>query len=94
MQGAGHRSRLAGRWDTLGAVRTGNTLMVLGLGLVLLGALVRFVPGLFSWFGHLPGDVRVEGENSRLYVPLTSMVLVSVAVTLVLNLVAWFLRQR
>lgn len=58
------------------------------------GALVRFAPSLFSWFGNLPGDIRIEGENSRVYIPITSMILVSVALTLVVNLVGVLLRDR
>lgn len=75
-------------------MRIGNLLMLLGAGLLLVGALVRYVPGLFSWFGHLPGDITIEGENSRVFIPLTSMILVSVAVTLIANLVAALFRDR
>jgi hypothetical protein len=75
-------------------VRTGNVLMLIGAGLLVIGALVRFAPGLFSWFGYLPGDIYVEGENSRIFIPITSMIVVSVALTLIVNLVGWFLRDR
>ena len=72
----------------------GNVLMLIGAGLIVVGALVRFAPDLFSWFGHLPGDIYVEGENSRIFIPITSMIVVSVALTLIVNLVGWFLRDR
>jgi hypothetical protein len=75
-------------------MRTGNILMVVGLGLLIVGALVRFFPGAFAWFGHLPGDIRIEGENSTVFIPLTSMLLVSVALTVIVNLVGGFLRDR
>jgi uncharacterized protein HemY len=68
--------------------------MLIGVCVVLVGALVRFAPGLFSWFGHLPGDVRIEGDNSRVFIPITSMIVVSIALTLVVNAVAWVLRNR
>ena len=68
--------------------------MVIGACVVLVGALVRFAPGLFSWFGHLPGDVRIESENSRVLIPITSMIVVSIVLTLVVNAVAWLLRNR
>jgi hypothetical protein len=42
-------------------------------------------PGL-AWFGRLPGDLRFEGERTRFYLPITSMVVVSVILTVVLNL--------
>ena len=49
---------------------------------------------LWPWLGklplgRLPGDIRLEGENWRLYFPLTSMVLVSLLITLVL----WLFRR-
>lgn len=75
-------------------MRIGNLLITIGAGVLILGALVRFTPGLFTWFGNLPGDIKMEGENSRVFIPITSMIVVSIALTLVVNLVAWFLRDR
>lgn len=75
-------------------MRLANLLMTIGAGLVVLGALLRFVPGLFSWFGNLPGDISFEGENSRVYIPITSMIVVSVLLTVIVNLAGWILRDR
>lgn len=76
------------------AVRLGNLLMLIGGGVVIVGALLRFAPGLFSWFGHLPGDINIQGENSRVFIPITSMVVISVALTIIVNLVGWVFRDR
>lgn len=65
-----------------------------GLGLALLGVLVVYVPGLFSWFGNLPGDIKVETEDSRVFIPITSMIVVSVALTIVVNVVGSFFSNR
>ncbi|CAM3246517.1 DUF2905 domain-containing protein [Corallococcus sp. ZKHCc1 1396] len=65
----------------------GLTLVVAGLGLVVVGLLVW--AGAFSWFGRLPGDIRVESGHTRFFAPLTSMLLVSV----LLSLGAWVLRR-
>lgn len=47
----------------------GKTLFLLGLGLMVLGALLWLGGGnLLGWFGRLPGDVRVERPGFRLYV--------------------------
>jgi hypothetical protein len=54
----------------------GNSLIFVGVGLVALGVLARL--GLLSWFGHLPGDIRIEGESVRIYVPIVSMLVLSV----------------
>jgi hypothetical protein len=69
-------------------------LMVVGGALVAIGALVRFFPGAFGWFGNLPGDIRLEGESSRVFIPITSMIVVSVVLTVVVNLVGGLFRDR
>lgn len=75
-------------------MRTGNVLMMIGAALLVVGALVRFFPGLFSWFGNLPGDIKIEGENSKVFIPITSMLLVSVGLTVIVNLVNSIFRDR
>jgi di/tricarboxylate transporter len=68
----------------------GMVLVVVGVVVVLLGLLVT--TGALSWFGRLPGDIRHDGPSSRVFIPITSMVLVSVVLTVVVNLVSRFLR--
>lgn len=68
--------------------------MVIGAGVLMVGALVRFAPGLFAWFGNLPGDIRLEGENSRVFIPITSMIVVSIGLTLIVNVFGWVFRDR
>ena len=58
----------------------------IGIGVVVLG-LVIWAGGL-AWFGNLPGDIRIQGENTRVFIPITSMLLVSVLLTIVLNVLA------
>ena len=48
--------------------------------------MLAWAPWLLSWFGRLPGDIRIEGERGRLFIPVTSMLLVSLAASLVLAL--------
>lgn len=64
----------------------GKLLMGLGGALLLVGALLQVAPGALSWFGRLPGDLRIETGNTRVFVPITSMVLVSLALSLLLQL--------
>jgi hypothetical protein len=68
----------------------GKLLMVLGLGLFALGLILSFAPGLLGWFGKLPGDIRIEDEGRFQFIPITSMIIVSLVLTLLLNL--WFRR--
>ena len=67
---------------------TGFAIVVAGVVIVLVGLLVW--TGALSWFGRLPGDIRVERPNVRMYVPITSMLLVSVVLSLVLAIVRRF----
>ncbi|MEZ4522869.1 MAG: DUF2905 domain-containing protein [Thermomicrobiales bacterium] len=62
-------------------------LIIIGFGLllVLLG-LVAMAGGL-SWFGRLPGDIRYESDNTRIYIPITSMILVSIVLSAVFAVV-------
>jgi uncharacterized membrane protein len=63
----------------------GLLIIFLGVLLILGGALVW--TGALSWFGHLPGDIRIESENVRIYIPFTSMILLSLALSLLLGVI-------
>jgi DUF2905 family protein len=67
----------------------GPLLVTLGVGLVLLGLLAW--SGALSWFGRLPGDIRIERDSVRIYFPFMSMLVVSVVLSLVFYLVRRFL---
>lgn len=62
-------------------------LVVTGLALAALGLLVWLVPGLSS-LGRLPGDLRIERPHLRVYVPVTSSILVSLVLTALFWLVS------
>lgn len=59
-------------------------LIIAGLGLVAIGLLVA--AGALSWFGRLPGDIRIERDGLRIYLPVVSMLIVSLVGSLVLDL--------
>lgn len=63
----------------------GKLLVFLGGLLLLLGLVLLYFPKLFSWFGHLPGDIRIEREGVRIYIPIVSSLLISLLITLLLN---------
>lgn len=62
----------------------GPLLVIAGIVLILVGLLVW--SGGLAWFGRLPGDIRIERETFRLYVPIVSMLLVSAVLSLILYL--------
>ena len=63
-------------------------LAIVGLGLVWVLAPSVGYPPPRVWLGRLPGDIRIEGENTRIYIPITTCLLLS----LVLTGVAWLIR--
>lgn len=63
----------------------GLLVVVAGVVVVLVG--VAIWSGALSWFGRLPGDIRIGGGRSRVFIPLTSGILLSVVLTVVVNLV-------
>jgi len=66
----------------------GPLLVGLGIAIVLVGLLVW--SGAFSWFGRLPGDVRIERDSLHVYVPIVSMLLISVVLSLLLYVIRRF----
>jgi hypothetical protein len=63
---------------------------------IMLGGIILFLLGgglyLASKFGlplgRLPGDIRIEGENGSFYFPVTTSILVSVVLSVLLNMIA------
>ena len=64
-------------------------IVLAGVALVLVGLAVW--SGALGWFGRLPGDIRIERDSVRIYIPLTSMLALSLVLSLVLYLVRRFL---
>ena len=63
----------------------GKALIVLG-GVILLVGVLLTVGGRVPWLGRLPGDFVVRRDSFTLYFPLATSILVSVALTIILNL--------
>jgi hypothetical protein len=66
----------------------GSVLITIGLGIALIGLLVSL--GGFGWFGRLPGDIRIERETVRIYIPFASMLVISLVVSLIFYLIRRF----
>ena len=64
-----------------------------GLVLFLIGGGVYFASKFGVPLGRLPGDIRIEGENGSYYFPLASSILMSILLTVVLNLISRFLQK-
>jgi hypothetical protein len=62
--------------------------------LIILGVVLLLAGLLWPWLGklglgRLPGDIAIERENFRLYFPITTSILISLAVSLILWLLTW-----
>ncbi len=68
-------------------------LMIGGVILFLIGGGIFLASKFGIPFGRLPGDIRIEGENGSFYFPITSSILVSVILTIILNIISRFLRK-
>ena len=69
--------------------RSTGLLVIAGGGFIIIVGLLIYSGGL-NWFGHLPGDIRYESGSVRVYIPIVSMLLVSLALTLIFNLLRRF----
>ena len=68
---------------------------------IMLGGIILFLVGGGLYhsakfglpLGRLPGDICIEGENGSFYFPITSSILVSVVLTILINVVVKFLKR-
>ncbi len=61
-------------------------IMIVGVLLFVLGAILHFAPWALNWFGKLPGDIRIESERGTIFIPVTSMVIISIVLTILINI--------
>jgi hypothetical protein len=66
----------------------GKILVGIGAIAVILGLILWFFGDKFTWFGNLPGDIKIEGDNVRFYAPITSMIIISIVLSIILSLIA------
>jgi uncharacterized membrane protein YsdA (DUF1294 family) len=68
-----------------------KTLGLLLLILAAVGLVVYFAGGsFFSWFGKLPGDLKVERENFSFYFPMTTMLVLSIVLSIIFKIILYF----
>jgi hypothetical protein len=64
----------------------GRILIITGIVLLAAGLLLTWAPGMLGWFGKLPGDIRIERPSGSVFIPITSSILISLLLTLIVNL--------
>jgi hypothetical protein len=71
----------------------GKLLVIVGAGIVVLGLLI-WAGGRIPFFGHLPGDISIQRPNGTIFIPFASCLLLSVVLTVLLNLLLFFFRRH
>jgi len=61
----------------------GNAIIYIGMGIVVIGLAYKF--GLLGWFGNLPGDIKYQNDNTSVFIPFTSMILISIVGSLIMR---------
>ena len=69
-------------------------IMIGGIVLFLIGGGVYLAAKFGLPLGRLPGDIRIEGENSSFYFPITTSILVSVVLTILINILCVFGKDK
>ena len=64
---------------------TAKYLILAGIAIVLIGLIFYFMGDKLKWIGNLPGDIRIEKENTRIYFPITTMILISIIGSILLR---------
>lgn len=64
----------------------GKTLIIIG-GIIVLAGVVILLAGKIPFLGKLPGDISIKGKGISIYFPIVTCLVVSVVLTLILNLI-------
>ena len=70
---------------------TSKYIILAGIIIVAIGILLYFFPNAFRWLGRLPGDIRVEKGNTSFYFPVVTMIIISIAGSILLYIVRKYL---
>jgi len=65
----------------------GKYIIIGGVILALIGVIIYFFHDKLGWIGHMPGDIRIEKENFRFYFPITTMIIFSLALTVIIQII-------
>lgn len=72
---------------------TGKYIIIIGALIIICGGLVYFFHDSFKWLGRLPGDIKVEKRNFKFYFPVVSMLVLSVLITIIVNIIRRFFNK-
>ena len=70
--------------------QAGKYIIIGGLIILVIGIIVYFFGDKMDWLVRLPGDIRIKKQNVRVYFPITTMIIISIVLTLLVNLIKKF----
>jgi hypothetical protein len=73
-------------------VPIGKVIVSIGVMVIIIGLIVWFAGDRLSWFGRLPGDIRIVRPNFSCFFPITSMIIVSIVLSILLSLLSRFFK--
>ncbi len=71
----------------------GKWILIFGVMLVVVGAVVWLIETLGLPMSRLPGDIRMRGQDWSFHFPIVTCIVVSIVLTVVVNLLIWFVRR-
>lgn len=69
---------------------TGKILILAGILILLIGVLIYLFHDKLNWIGNLPGDIKIERPDFKIYIPITTMILLSIVITILMRIWTWF----
>lgn len=64
-------------------MQIGKYIMLFGVLIFIVGLIWYFWGDKLSWIGRLPGDIRIEKGNTKIFFPITTMILLSVLISVI-----------
>ena len=68
--------------------------LLMGVIFIAVGVLLWFFGKFIPFLGHLPGDIEIKRDNFSVYIPIASSILVSLILTVILNLILWLVNRN
>jgi len=67
----------------------GKLIIYIGVTLIIVGLIWHFFGDKLSWIGNLPGDIKIDNGNTKIFFPITTMILFSI----LLSFIMWLIRR-